>query len=103
MWVLILCLGSWARKEKPRSKDLAKERLKLVLTHDRVDISPQMFEKLRRDLAIACAKYVEIDEAGMNVRLDSQDRTLALVASVPVIGASEPPILQNAEVRWVDP
>lgn len=79
---------SWilGKKDKPRSKDLAKERLKLVLTHDRVDISPQMFEKLRRDLAIACAKYVEIDEAGMNVRLDSQDRTLALVASVPVIG-----------------
>jgi cell division topological specificity factor len=80
---------SWilGKKDKPRSKDLAKERLKLVLTHDRVDISPQMFEKLRRDLAIACAKYVEIDEAGVNVRLDSQDRTLALVASVPVIGA----------------
>ncbi|HHX27287.1 MAG TPA: cell division topological specificity factor MinE [Firmicutes bacterium] len=79
---------SWilGKKDKPRSKDLAKERLKLVLTHDRVDISPQMFEKLRRDLAIACAKYVEIDEAGMNVRFDSQDRTLALVASVPVIG-----------------
>ncbi len=84
---------SWilGKKDKPRSKDLAKERLKLVLTHDRVDISPQMFEKLRRDLASACAKYVEIDEAGMNVRFDSQDRTLALVASVPVIGAKRNP------------
>lgn len=79
---------SWflGRRDKPRSKDLAKERLKLVLTHDRVDISPQMFEKLRRDLAIACAKYVEIDEAAMSVRLDSQDRRLALIASVPVLG-----------------
>ena len=30
---------SWilGKKPKPRSKDLAKERLKLVLTHDRVD------------------------------------------------------------------
>jgi cell division topological specificity factor len=84
---------SWilGKKPKPRSKDLAKERLKLVLTHDRVDISPQMFEKLRRDLAIACAKYVEIDEAGMNVRFDSKDRTLALVASVPVIGSKRKP------------
>jgi cell division topological specificity factor len=80
---------SWilGKRDKLRSKDLAKERFKLVLTHDRVDISPQMFEKLRRDLASACAKYVEIDEAGMSVRLDSGDRTLALVASVPVIGA----------------
>lgn len=74
------------KKNRLGSKDLAKERLKLVLAQDRVDISPQMFEKLRRDLAIACAKYVEIDEAAMSVRLDSQDRRLALIASVPVLG-----------------
>jgi len=74
------------RKNRPGSKDLAKERLKLVLAQDRVDISPQMFERLRRDLATACAKYVEIDAANMDVRFDSGDRTLALIASVPVIG-----------------
>ena len=84
---------SWilGKKTKPKSKDLAKERLKLVLTHDRVDISPQMFEKLRRDLALACAKYVEIDEAGMNIRFDSGDKNLALVASVPVLGSKRKP------------
>lgn len=74
-------------KVRPGSKDLAKERLMLVLAHDRVDISPQMFEKLRADLARACAKYVEIDEAGMRVRFDSSESRLALVASVPVLGA----------------
>lgn len=75
------------KRNKPGSKGLAKERLKLVLAHDRIDISPQVFERLRRDLANACAKYVDIDEAGMNVRFDSSERTLALIASVPVIGA----------------
>ena len=74
------------KKNKLGSKNLAKERLKLVLAQDRIDISPQMLERLRRDLASACAKYVDIDEAGMNVRLDSSDRTVALIASVPVVG-----------------
>ncbi|NLS44455.1 MAG: cell division topological specificity factor MinE [Firmicutes bacterium] len=81
-------LGGRGRK---KSKDLAKERLKLVLAHDRVEISPQAFEKLRRDLASACAKYVDIDETGMDIRFDSRDRALALVASVPVIGMKRGP------------
>jgi len=54
-------------------------------------------------LATACAKYVEIDAANMDVRFDSGDRTLALIASVPVIGTSEIPIIQGVEVIWVDP
>ncbi|MEW6228408.1 MAG: cell division topological specificity factor MinE [Bacillota bacterium] len=74
------------RGAKPRSKNLAKERLKLVLAHDRIDVSPGMFEGLRVDLARAFGKYVDIDEAGMKVRFDSTDSRLAVVASAPVIG-----------------
>jgi len=77
------------RKSKPGglgSKRLAKERRTLALACDRVDVSPQVFEGLRLDLAKAVSKYVEIDEAGMNLRFDSSDKRLALVASVPVIG-----------------
>lgn len=79
-------LGGKSRPGGPGSKSLAKERLKLALACDRVDVSPQMFEGLRVDLARAVSKYVEIDEAGMKLRFDSSDRRLALVASVPVIG-----------------
>ncbi len=79
-------LGGKSRLGGPGSKSLAKERLKLVLACDRVDISPQAFEGLRVDLARAVSKYVDIDETGMKVRFDSSDRRIALVASVPVIG-----------------
>ncbi|MDI7246249.1 MAG: cell division topological specificity factor MinE [Bacillota bacterium] len=79
-------LGGKSRLGEPRSKSLAKERLKLALACDRVELSPQVFEGLRLDLARAVSKYVEIDEAGMKVRFDSSDRRLSLVASVPVVG-----------------
>ncbi len=72
---------------KPRSKNLAKERLRAALVHDRMDISPVVFEGLRVDLARVCGKYLDIDESGMKVRFDSVGSRLALVASVPVIGA----------------
>lgn len=74
------------RGANPRSKNLAKERLRLALAHDRIDASPGMFEGLRVDLARVFGKYVDIDEAGMKVRFDSTDSRLALVASAPVIG-----------------
>lgn len=73
------------KRAKPSSKNLAKERLKMVLVHDRIEISPGMFEGLRVDLAKVFGKYVDIDEAGMSVRFDSTDSRLALVASAPVI------------------
>ncbi len=74
------------RGSRPRTGNLAKERLKLVLAHDRIDISPGMFEGLRVDLASVFGKYVDIDESGMMVRFDSSGSRLALVASAPVVG-----------------
>ncbi|MBQ1188012.1 MAG: cell division topological specificity factor MinE [Peptococcaceae bacterium] len=40
------------------SKELAKDRLKLVLIHDRASVSPAMMENLRRDLVEVISKYM---------------------------------------------
>ena len=42
--------------DKKNSKDAAKERLKLVLIHDRASLSPGMVEELRRDLIQVISK-----------------------------------------------
>jgi cell division topological specificity factor len=49
-------------KEPPRSKDVAKERLRLVLVHDRVNVSPQFMEVLKEDMIKAISNYMEINE-----------------------------------------
>ncbi|MDC0804751.1 cell division topological specificity factor MinE, partial [Clostridium paraputrificum] len=36
--------------EAKTSKSVAKERLKLVLVHDRVDCSPQLLEMIKTDI-----------------------------------------------------
>ena len=38
----------WENSSGKGSKDVAKERLQLVLIHDRADISPDVLEKLRK-------------------------------------------------------
>lgn len=70
---------------KSRSGCTAKERLQLVLIHDRSDISQDMMEQLRQDLISVISKYMEIDENKIELDLEREDRSVALVASIPVV------------------
>jgi len=53
------------------SKNVAKERLRLVLVHDRADVSPQLLDDLKEDLIKVISNYMEIDESALEVNLDS--------------------------------
>ena len=72
-------------KDNVSSKNVAKERLRLVLVHDRADISPQLLESLKEDLIKVISNYMEIDEGALEVNLDTSDNTVALVANIPVV------------------
>jgi cell division topological specificity factor len=67
------------------SKNVAKERLKLVLVHDRASISPEMLQALKEDLIKVISGYMEIDENAIEVSLNSEDDSVALVANIPVL------------------
>ena len=71
-------------RESPGSKNVAKERLRLVLVHDRADVSPQLLQLLKNDMVEVISKYMEIDEKGLDVSLERDDNRVALVASIPV-------------------
>lgn len=66
------------------SKKAAKERLQLVLVHDRTSMAPHLLESLKGDLIEVISKYMEIDETGLEVNLDQEEETMALVASIPI-------------------
>jgi cell division topological specificity factor len=68
------------------SKNVAKERLRLVLVHDRTSISPQLLETLKTEMINVITKYMDIDESALEVNLDSSGNTVALVANIPVKG-----------------
>jgi cell division topological specificity factor len=66
------------------SKDVAKERLRLVLVHDRSQMSPQLLENLKTDLLRVIGEYMEIDPEGFLVDLQTNENQVALVANIPV-------------------
>jgi cell division topological specificity factor len=69
--------------QKP-SAATAKERLQLVLAHDRSDLNPELLEQMRREILEVVQKYVEIDLDGGDVSLATEDRVTALVANLPI-------------------
>ncbi|MBP1759697.1 MAG: cell division topological specificity factor MinE [Firmicutes bacterium] len=72
-------------RESASSKTVAKERLRLVLVHDRASISPAMLNRLREDLVKVISNYMEIDENALECNLCQDEREVALVANIPVV------------------
>ena len=67
------------------SSQKAKDRLRIVLIHDRTDISPQLMENLRRDIIGVLTQYMDIDSSKIELDLDRDEQAVALVANIPVL------------------
>ena len=66
------------------SANTARQRLQLVLAHDRSDLNPERLEQMRREILEVVARYVEIDLEEGDVSLETEDRVTALVANLPI-------------------
>ena len=61
-------------RRKGSSAQSAKERLQVVIAHERADRDgPDYLPLLKQDLLNVIKKYVDIDEEQLKVQLDSQD------------------------------
>lgn len=68
------------------SKNIAKERLKLVLVQDRANALPdEIMEELREELIYVISRYMDIDVTQLNFGLSKSDDEVALIANIPVV------------------
>jgi len=80
-------MSNWLEQllgKKSKSADQAKERLKLVLIHDRTDLSPAILEDIKNELLAAISKHVEIDPREVAINLTQDGREQRLVADIPL-------------------
>ena len=73
---------------KKNSAESAKERLQLVLIHDRTDLTPAELDSLRDDLIETISRHVEIDAQAMQFGVEHDGRSQRLVADIPIKSAA---------------
>ena len=73
---------------KKKSAQSAKERLQLVLTHDRTDITPAQLEALKDELIEVISRHIAIEPEAVNIDIAREGREQRLVADIPIKAAS---------------
>jgi cell division topological specificity factor len=72
---------------QPVSSQVAKQRLQLVLVHDRANISPGLLEKIKDDIINVISRHIEIDRNNVQVSFTQQGSENRLVADIPLGGS----------------
>lgn len=78
--------------KRNKSSELAKDRLKLVIIHDRMNCSTELLEMMRADILTVISKYVDIDTEELNIEISNMEyeeggkgkRAPVLSANIPI-------------------
>ena len=77
-------------KSKPKTSSLAKERLQLILAHERIGRnangteSPDFLPQLQKDLLAVLAKYVKVSDDDVKINVDRQDNLDLLEVKIEI-------------------
>ncbi|MBE6063140.1 MAG: cell division topological specificity factor MinE [Clostridium butyricum] len=81
-------MGFFKNINKPTPKEVAKDRLKLILIHDRGEIAPDTIEKIRKEILEVISKYIDIQtddvEISVSRSADDGENSSSLVANIPI-------------------
>jgi cell division topological specificity factor len=69
---------------RKKSANSAKERLQLVLIHDRTDLTPAELESLKDDLIQTISRHIDIDPSAVAINVAHDGRSQRLVADIPL-------------------
>jgi cell division topological specificity factor len=69
---------------RKRSAQNAKERLQLVLIHDRTDLTAVELDALKDDIIAAISRHVDIDPDAVQIGVEREGREQRLVADIPL-------------------
>ena len=81
-------------KKKHSSKDIAKDRLKIVLVHDRTNVSSRFLDQIKNEMIGVISNYMMIDEEGIDIKITKVEKgnqqSTKLVANIPIKGTKGP-------------
>lgn len=84
------------------AKETACNRLRVVLMQDRTNLTPELMERMRKELVELLSKYVEMDKEALDLSLEQDGDQVALMLSIPVIRAKDEEEIADCELRAKD-
>ncbi len=72
------------------SSATAKERLRLVLLSDHLSLAPELIDQMKHDLVEVISRYVQVDKSKIEVGVERQDASVALMANIPIVSVHRP-------------
>lgn len=85
----VLSLFKQTETEKENAKDVACNRLRVVLMQDRTNLTPELLQRMRGELVELLSRYVEMDKDALELNFDQEGDQMALMLSIPVIRAKD--------------
>lgn len=83
-------------QQEESSKDTACNRLRVVLMQDRTNLTPELMERMRKEMIELLSKYVEMDKEALELNLEQDGEQVALMLSIPVIRAKDEDEIKEA-------
>lgn len=71
-------------RRETSSANQAKQRLALVLIHDRTDLTPAALEALKDELIQVISRHVSIDPQAVRIEMSQEGREQRLIAEIPL-------------------
>lgn len=86
-------------KKEENAKDVACNRLRVVLMQDRTNLTPELLQRMRQELIDLLSKYVEMDKDALELNFDQEGGQMALMLSIPVLRAKDEAEIDAAEAN----
>lgn len=71
-------------RNRQKSASNAKDRLKVVLIHDRSELPAGVMDDLKRDLIEVISRHVDVDRDSVHIEFAQEGRDSRLIADIPL-------------------
>lgn len=78
-------LNWFFRRNGEDARAKAKDRMRLMLIHDRLELPPDRLASLEEELVAVVCRYFEIDRQTTRFDLQQYERKAALIANFPLL------------------
>lgn len=74
----------WLKPPTVGSGNVAKDRLRIVLVHNRLNMTAERVDNLKRDMLQVLARYFDVDQESFVLDVQRGDRSSQLVTTISV-------------------